>query len=782
MRPPAIRWLAHAAALFILVLLPPFAFWSLLTPNPSDQRSIATGDFTEVHYPLHAIVVSAWQQHQLPLWSVNVNAGHPAFADIQFDAFYPPTVLTGLLLGPSGRFSPALLVEDEVAHVFLAELGMYVLLLWLLGPGRAKRVQAAVPAHAAASIERIPAALTGAAVFAFSGYLTTYPLQDTDILQVSVWLPWAILLLDVALACRSTAWAVVAALPVGLAVLAGHPQVLLYVICAHLLYTLVFAAECASHGFRPALGAVGRGLLALGVGLATGAIQLLPTWQLAPLSVRANEGYGFLSGGFAPHELTGLVLRQGFGGAAPLYLGVVPLTLAVAGLATRVAGLRTYALALGGAGLLLSLGGQSALYPLAYLAVPGFDQVRDQERAIYLVTFSVALLAAAGVPMLYRPATTGSRWLMARLPVGLGATLLFGAAVSALLAAEMRPDLTEQARQSLQADLDGLDWMLLLLAALLVTALMLRFSRRHGVVLPWMLAGLCALDLLSAHPAYGTQAGAANPFPPSPLIRMVAADTDRPFRVSSEGLLPADGNEGLIYGLDDVVGSTPLELSAFEAINAAERSHAITELQRFALLDVRYVFTKRTFPPGAPLRLLGSDGDVHLYRLEAPYAFPPAWLVHKITTADDASTWQAVGQADLHQTAVLPTGVSVALAPASDDSVTLLASAPTRLAWEVTSDGTGLLVMSQIRYPGWTVTVDGRTAQLLPADGALLAVAVPAGRHAVVLAFAPCILRVGGSISLGALVLVGVAVGALLLGGRRRELAKPDVQERPTRP
>ena len=56
----------------------------------------------------------------------------------------------------------------------------------------------------------------------------------------------------------------------------------------------------------------------------------------------------------------------------------------------------------------------------------------------------------------------------------------------------------------------------------------------------------------------------------------------------------------------------------------------------------------------------------------------------------------------------------------------------------IESDGpAGFVVVSDCLVPGWSATVDGADAPLLRADYAFRAVPVPAGRHVVVLRYAP---------------------------------------------
>jgi uncharacterized membrane protein YfhO len=65
-------------------------------------------------------------------------------------------------------------------------------------------------------------------------------------------------------------------------------------------------------------------------------------------------------------------------------------------------------------------------------------------------------------------------------------------------------------------------------------------------------------------------------------------------------------------------------------------------------------------------------------------------------------------------------------------------------------------------YPAWKAYVDGEPAQIYVADGALRAVAVPAGQHSVELRFESDTLALGIAISCAAALLL-VCVGAAAL-------------------
>jgi hypothetical protein len=80
---------------------------------------------------------------------------------------------------------------------------------------------------------------------------------------------------------------------------------------------------------------------------------------------------------------------------------------------------------------------------------------------------------------------------------------------------------------------------------------------------------------------------------------------------------------------------------------------------------------------------------------------------------------------------------------------------------EVSADGPGLLVLSEIVYPGWRVEVDGQPAELLTVNGLLRGVNLPSGNHHVVFSFHPTTFYAG-------LGLFTIAVLIILLPKRKK--------------
>ncbi|MCY3850964.1 MAG: YfhO family protein [Acidimicrobiaceae bacterium] len=91
-----------------------------------------------------------------------------------------------------------------------------------------------------------------------------------------------------------------------------------------------------------------------------------------------------------------------------------------------------------------------------------------------------------------------------------------------------------------------------------------------------------------------------------------------------------------------------------------------------------------------------------------------------------------------------------------------------RVETVVRSDRDAVVVVSVSDYPGWSATVDGRSAEIVTADAAFMGVAVPEGEHSVILTFSPR--HLGVSLLLAALGIV-LAAGLLVFARLRAILS-----------
>jgi uncharacterized membrane protein YfhO len=78
------------------------------------------------------------------------------------------------------------------------------------------------------------------------------------------------------------------------------------------------------------------------------------------------------------------------------------------------------------------------------------------------------------------------------------------------------------------------------------------------------------------------------------------------------------------------------------------------------------------------------------------------------------------------------------------------------------------LVVSENYYPGWSATVDGKSAPVVRTDYSLIGVVLPAGAKHVELTFSSPASQHGKSLTLLALAFSIVAIAAGVVGERRR--------------
>ena len=125
-----------------------------------------------------------------------------------------------------------------------------------------------------------------------------------------------------------------------------------------------------------------------------------------------------------------------------------------------------------------------------------------------------------------------------------------------------------------------------------------------------------------------------------------------------------------------------------------------------------------------------------------PYVYGNAWFVDKIAYVDNANAeLDKLGTLDLRHEAVADARFRSQLGEAkvqdSTSIVRLTAYEPNQLTYDVRSATGGIVVFSEIFYPEWTATVDGKRAELGRVNYVLRALQVDKGHHTVVLTFDP---------------------------------------------
>lgn len=724
------RYRSDLIVLLLLLILCGLFFWRIITPRDEDRGYFPSGDFVDQFWTFSVFEVRQLLDGRIPLWNPYAYSGHPFLADIQAAIFYPPSLLMALLSAP-WQFPVYALELEAIAHIFLSSFFMYLF---------AKRL-----------LSLRFAALVAALIFAYGGYLTSYPIQQLAILEVQVWLPLILWLLSIAWerwdTRRERHWFVWAGLALGVSLLAGHPQSSMYVFYVYLLYSAFESYRAGGKLWHK----VGLICLFLVTGVGVAAVQLVPSVEYMLLSTRAQATYQQMARGFPLHDLLQVFLPGVLSKWSPLYVGILPLLLAALGIYVVRDRTVLFWSALALLALLLSLGGSTFLYASVYVLVPGFGIFRGQERAAYVFSFAMAILAGYGARALFDSVSKLTRDRMRAFNWGIFSAVL----ASLVLVATF---LYGWARAGLAVDspFGALLNRSILLTVFLLLGVGCIYARRRrigGIPLLVVTGLVVVFDLFTVNWQNNVQA--ANPhaeYGPRVLLAPIQADEDA-FRVHNDWRLP--GNYGIVYEVEDIGGASPLRLQWYD-----ELVSALPEERVWELLNVKYVITgRRSLLPVSEILYEepSGEGTTYLHRLED--YLPRAWVVHgaeapqgrealELLTDPD---FDPLGMVILEKEPELPLPGAMG---GAESSVTILEREPSRIVLEAECSDNGILVLSEVYYPGWRALVDGQETKIHRANHALRALELEAGSHRVELVYAPLSFKIGLVVSAGTLIAI----------------------------
>jgi Bacterial membrane protein YfhO len=360
------------------------------------------------------------------------------------------------------------------------------------------------------------------------------------------------------------------------------------------------------------------------------------------------------------------------------------------------------------ASFLYSMGNFSLLHGILYAVAPLLWMAREADRFMYLADFALAILAGFGMdallssmnPVSWRPLTRALRWIAILSAIALVYPHVLG-----------------------KGDVDP--WISLSLGLIVLSYCLFGYLiRGHNsrwaqfLIVAFILFDLSAFDWSAANRLQESakqlnfmellrgSRGAGNFLRARPGM----------FRVEVEGeLIP---NIGDVYGIETTMGNAVTLLADYDKM----RQHP-------DLLNVRY----RLKPASA--RDPGSIYEDSQWKVfENATSFPRGWLVHEtVLERDDNDTFRRLSSAsvDLHHVAIVGSSIRVSLPPPPADVrneyVSVSRPNGNRLEIDVNSSGKALLVLSELYYPGWRVTVDRHATDVLRVDGDLRGIIVPPG-------------------------------------------------------
>jgi hypothetical protein len=803
-------------------------FWQLFFTDDTWMPS-GGGDLVSFLYPIYHFAARSLRRGILPLWNPYLHGGAPFVADNQSGLFYPVNLLFFLLFPEITYHRMELLA---VFHFFLAGTFMYVCLrsLSLRGVERRSNLPPSMrvqPGDCFATLAMTGlsrwAALAGAIAFMFSDLFVTH-FGNLNMIAVAAWLPLIFLCYHRALTEGRPGMAAAAGAFLGMATLAGHIQITLFIAFALVLYTLYWSSQRGNEGrvdeekgerrspFHSFLHLLTRYSLprylvpCCLVALCFAALTLLPSYEMASYTVRAEMSYQEASQySLPPVGLVGLLI-PGFFGRGPGgfwgpwdrvevgYIGVLPLILAALAVVLRRDRLTRFFLGLAIISLLLALGGFVIPHGWLYL-LPGFDKLRAPARFIYLLDFSLAALAALGLDALLRPLSYGMRAVFRRL-LKIAPWLLLSIAVIGL-ALGYHAILTVQGKdvtifKRTVSAVNGLVFFLLLLAASLAILSLRRYRWGRRILGP-LAVGLIALDLLSMGAYIDLE-------PNDPTVGFQHPEAIE-FLQADPGYYRIDTGTGvwdvwqpdasLLYGMFDVSGIwNPLQLADYKRYWDAVGLRGLRSSCLYDFVNAKYVIGHKDVPLDWDkfVPVFDDDPQVNIYL--NTQALPRAILVHQaVAVPDQESAFAQIQEPDFDpaSSVVVEGGKSLQGGKgageqgskgaeeqrsrgAEGESLDITNYQPNAIHLTARISAEAYLVLSEVYYPGWRAYVDGRPQPVLRANYAFRAVYLEPGYHEVSLVFEPLSWKVGLGISVATW--IGLGAWALFTWRARRRVSQ----------
>lgn len=693
-------------------------------------------------YPWKTLAVESLKRGTLPLWNPYNFSGSPLLANFQSAALYPFGLLY-LVLPQIDAWTILIILQPLLAVVFTyfysKTIGMDMLAGWLT-----------------------------ALSYGFSGFMAVW-LEYNTIGHVVLWLPLMLLSIEHLKGRPSKIWLAILTLSHTSALLAGHPQVYAYTLVFSLLYTL-FRADSRMWMYI-------FGFSALGIGI--GGLQILPGIELIINAARSphDSGQVFAKILIRPWQLLSLPFPNIFGNPATrtywptdtfigkvTTIGLVPLFFSLSAFRRkdRITTWYIFATVI----TLLLITSNPITYFLYRIPIPLFTSSSPTLMS-FLFAFTLSVTCGLGLNFWLTDTHSTKKLLIRSLQViGLFGLLALGTKLP------ITPELSLHAPVALRALMYG---TLVSIVVIILFWIAIQFPkyRIHAITL---LLLVHIFDLFIFFKRF-------NPFVPKALVfpqhttidRIKDKNLDRYWGYGTANIAANFASQYHIYSPE---GYDPLYPKWYGEFLYAYRNGTLMEIfddstrsdaaisSRFgdgglsdmkkqkilSALSVRYILdrvenagSEQTYPPDRIKRLEVYD-DWAIY--ENTQALPRVYMAENIVAysspSDFSNTFFSTQVSST--SAFLPSDSNVISSHGGNARIQLYT--PERVQIVTESTASGLLIVTDTFYPGWTATIDDRPAEIIKTNWTMRGVRVPEGTHTVTMIYTPKTVRYGALLSI----------------------------------
>ena len=494
------------------------------------------------------------------------------------------------------------------------------------------------------------------------------------------------------------------------------------------------------------------------------------------------------------------------GTSGPVYVGAFVLMLFVLGLFVVKGPMKWALLASTVLSVLLSWGHNFMWFTNLFIDyVPMYSKFRTVASILVIAEFTIPLLAMLALKRIVdEPELLTKKIKLVYVSFGLtgGIALLFALmpglffpeyvsssemrALSQLPADQMQPllaNLTEMRKAIFTADCWRSFWIVVAGTLLL---LLFKARKLRGPYMVGAVTVLCLIDMWQVNKRYlyddmfVEKSVRTAPVQMTDTERLILQDKQLYYRTLNLASNTFNENETSYY-LKSVGGYHPAKLRRYQELVEAYISPEMQKLFGAVAAsggDMTQVKGDSIFPV---LNMLNAKYFImplqsgQTVPVQNPYVYGNAWIVDRVNYVDNANQeLDMVGKLSLRHEAVADRKFADVLGqsrPQDSMSVVRLTSYDAnKLTYDVSTAVGGVVVFSEIFYPGWTATVDGQPVEVGRVNYVLRAISVKPGNHKVELSFFPKTVDTTEAIAYAAYaVLALVVVVLVLLEWRRRK-------------
>lgn len=742
-------------AIFLLAILTVIFSWKIIFTG--EYTLMALQDLSVQDFAFREVASNFIKQGILPLWDPYTYSGRTFIGEPISGLFYPLNLIQSFFLTGDARTDTFIIEIFIITGFFLAATFQYLFSRTL----------------GLSSFSSIVSAMS----FAFGGYIVFESVSQLCIFNGAIWIPLILLFFLKSFDVKRLLvriWSCnFAGIFLGLSILAGHfqPAVHITLLLGIFILYRTFVLSRDTGWFRPVSTGIINLAVCLSVAFCFAGVQILPSFEYATHALRwIGVTDPIEPGQKVPYEIAGSICKLhphsilSFLIPLPhrvgIYFGILPFVLSIITVIFKRDFWVKFFLLIFVLFILYAIGDSSIVHGLGYAFVPFLEKVREADRAVYLSHFALAVLAGFGAEFLISPFKKSEK---RRFLIFIRVTSFFWIVV--LITCLVFYFWLEVFRSGeINPYLNNLFFFLLILLFVITILYIRHFGYLKLRTIKILIVFIIIFDLYAA---FNDKIILKNMYDGQTTLhpeKYYKETNVIKFLRSQEGYFRIDNvkdalprNFGDVFQLQGTMGhgaSMLKDYFEFKTLGWFPPSRGSD------LLNVRYAVSKE---PLTGLKLV-MDGNIKLYENES--YLPRAWLTTNYEVIEDAKkVYRRLSEKTFDYRNTIIVNKKPPLILNSNEKVSSNVNIetyyPTKIILNVSTNIDAFLVLSEIFYPGWKVTIDGKETSIYKVNGILRGAIVPNGNHIVEFVYDPMTFKVGWILTV--LSLVSLCVLSLLV-------------------